>query len=168
MVKGFSMGRKNNNISNTGVLENAERKSTIGTLKRVFIDSCVCYTILVFLLSLIVSLLNNTMVIVVTDFVWLYAFSLLIALANLILRYKPLAMGIRVVLHMVTIFSGFAVYIVLVKQNDASSVAFLSIPFIAVYALVMLGVLVVNSLFKKNERENKSEYKSIYTNANNK
>ena len=162
------MGKKIIKDTNTDARSVTEKKGAAYTVKRVFIDSCVCYTVLVFLLSLIVSLIDNSMVIFVTDFVWLYAFSLLIGVANLILRYKPLALWIRVLLHAVTIFSGFAVYIVLVKQNDASSVAFLSIPFVVAYALIMLGVLVVTSLISKNDRERKSEYKSIYTNVNNK
>ena len=50
-----------------------------------------------------------------------------------------------------------------VKQNDASSVALLSIPFAVAYAIIMLTVLAVNSLINKNNRENKSEYTSVYT-----
>ena len=162
------MKKKNNSIVNTKTSEAIEKQSSAGWIKRVFIHSCVCYTVSVFLLSLIVSLSDNKMVIFVTDFVWLYALALLIGIANLILRYKPLALWLRVVLHALTVYSGFAVYVALVKQNDASSVAFLSIPFAVVYAVVMLCVLAVNSLIKKNRRENKSEYKSVYSNVTNK
>jgi hypothetical protein len=81
--------------------------------------------------------------------------------------HKPLSLFVRVILHVITIFSGFALYLVLVKQNDASSVALLSIPFAVAYAIIMLIVLAVNSLIKKNNRENKSEYKSVYSNVNN-
>lgn len=161
------MKKKNNKVSSVNTSEPIGKKSAGWCIKSIFIDSCVFYTVSVFLLSLIVSLMDDTMVIVVTDFVWLYALSLLVGIANLILRYKTLALWLRVVLHAVTIFCGFAVYIVLVKQNDASSVAFLSIPFVIAYALIMLGVLIVNSLIAKSTRENKSEYKSIYTNTNN-
>lgn len=161
------MKKKNIKNSNISASEPIKKQSFGYWLKKVFIDSCVCYTVSVFLFSLIVSLADDSMVIFVTDFVWLYALSLLIGLANLILRYKPLALWIRIVLHAITIYSGFAIYIALVKQNDASSVAFLSIPFAIAYAVIMLCVLAVNSLIKKNKRENKSEYKSIYTNINN-
>ena len=162
------MGKNNVKNQSAAVCDTDKKRGAAYTVKRIFIDSCVCYTVLVFLLSLIVSLMDNSMTIFVTDFVWLYPFTLLIGLANAILRYKPLAMWIRVILHAVTIYSGFAVYIVLVKQNDASSVGYLSIPFAVAYALVMLGVLVVTSLISKNERENKSEYKNVYSKVNDK
>ena len=119
-------------------------------IKQIFVDSCIAYTFFVFTLSLIVSIVNGSMTIFVTDFVWLYAFALLIGCANMILRYKPLSLFVRVILHVITIFSGFALYLVLVKQNDASSVAFLSIPFIAAYAVIMIGVLVVTKEIQYN------------------
>jgi mannose/fructose/N-acetylgalactosamine-specific phosphotransferase system component IIC len=161
------MKNKKVKITNASTAQDASKQNAGKWIAKIFIDSCVCYTVAVFIISLIVSLFDSGMVIFVTDFVWLYAFALLIGIANLILRYKPFALWLRVVLHSLTIYSGFAVYIAIVKQNDASSVALLSIPFAVAYAIIMLIVLAVNSLIKKNIRENKSEYKSVYSNVNN-
>ena len=122
---------------------------------------------MVLFLAIVISLMNTGKdeggVLFYRDLICLYPLSLLIASANCILSNKKINFWLRLLIHVVLVIGGFGLYLLTVKQYDINSIVTLTPFFIIIYAVIMLGVLVVHSIKSKKERDN-SEYYAVYEN----
>ncbi len=156
---------KNKAPAETAAVENKGVKFRI---KKIFIDSCVYYTIMVLLLMTINLMLqteDTRDVIFSADFLGLYPFSFLIACANLVLTNKKLPVWIKIGIHASCVLGGFAIYLATVKKADGNAILKISGALVAVYIVVMVAVVLILSLKTKSEKEQTAEeYKSVYGN----
>lgn len=141
-----------------------ENKGFLACATKMLLSSCVIYTVIVLFIALVISAMNtgeDEGAVFFVDLVFLYPFSLVIAGANMIFANKKLNFWLRLFSHVAIIFAGFALYLTLVKQYEINSLVVLTPVFAVVYAFVMIVVLALRNIKKKQERDN-VEYSDVY------
>ena len=143
----------------------AAKKDFFYYTKKILSGSCVIYTVMVLFLSIVISLMNTGAdeggVLFYRDLVCLYPLSLLISSANCLLSNRKLNFYLRLVLHVVLVIGGFALYLLTVKQYDINSIVTLTPFFVIIYAVVMLCVWSIYGIRKRKDRDN-GEYYAVY------
>ncbi len=154
--------------TNAPTSSHIEQKKGFGYyFKRIFIDSCIYYTIMVLLFMFIDTILvkgNGEYGINSKDFLGLYPFAFLIGCANLLFGNKKIKLWLRITLHATFVIGGFVLYLLTIKGNNLSSITAISGLLVIIYIMVMATVVTVLALKAKKERENDPEYKKMYEN----
>ena len=151
------------------VADGTERKGFGYYAKRLLTSSCVIYTIAVMFLAMVISLTNtgeDEGVVFFFDLVMLYPLSFLIACANMFFANKKYNFWLRLFSHALIIFTGFALYLLTVKQYEINSIGMLTPAFVVIYAVIMAVVLVLRNMKRRNEKDNE-EYTDVYANVKN-
>lgn len=138
-------------------------------LVNTFKSGCVIFTFIVFLFYILGNMMASTVqVLNLTNLFLLFLFSIVFALANLILKSKKMNIVLRVALHFITMVAGFFVIFVYLPGNlqKGSSAFVLTVVFTVLYALVTAVILTVRHFIKKRKTD-KQEYSSVYDKAKN-
>ena len=140
-------------------------KTVFYHFKKVFTHSCVCFTLITLFLFLIGSASPTFgSAIKVSSILSIYLFSLLLALANLLLILPKIQIGWRVMLHYLASLAAFyGVFILIAFKITATRSILVSIllftilytPFMGMYLFLFFSVI------KKSKEQDKS-YKNIY------
>ena len=134
-------------------------------VKKIFVDACVCYSIIVLLISAIGMTMNSESpqyVIYPLDVLALFPFALVVGCANRILFSKKMQLWSRVLLHALLVIGSFTVYLLTIKQMQTSAIAYISISLVVLYVIIMATLLTVIAVKAKKERENQ-EYTNVYS-----
>ena len=134
-------------------------------IKKAFVDACVCYSIIVLLISAIGMTMNTETaqyVIYPLDILALFPFALVIGFANRVLFLKKFQLWSRVLLHALLVIGSFTVYLLTIKQMQTSAIAYISVILVVIYVIVMAVLLTVLAFKSKKENEN-AEYTNLYS-----
>jgi len=137
--------------------------------KKLLLNACVIYTVIVLFLAVIISALSTGAdegAVFYSDLILIYPLSFLIACANMFFANERFNFWLRLISHMLIIFAGFSLYMLTVKQYEINSIVMLTPVFVFVYALVMTVMLVARNIRKAHERDN-AEYTDVYANVKN-
>lgn len=135
-------------------------------LYKVIYPTSLYFTVVTLLLYICGTLLdhdNTNMIPTLRTELIILGFSLVVSLANIILRIKKLHVSLKILLHYAATAAGFFVlFIVASGNNPKTGVAIVfMLAYTVVYALICGSVLAVRSAKKKSAIE-KSDYESIY------
>ncbi len=154
--------------TNNGQTENVKRGFWRPLLHKLIYPASLFYTaitMLFYLCGAVFDLNDRQMVLSRKSGFLLFAFSVIIALANLILTEKKLKLHIslRIVIHYAALLLSFYVLFLNIAEYDAgqSSTIIILAAFSLVYFIVCGTVFAVRGA-KKKAAEDAAEYKSIY------
>ncbi len=134
-------------------------------VKKVFVDACVCYSLIVLLIAAIGMTMNSEStqyVIYPLDILALFPFALVVGCANRVLFSKKMQLWSRVLLHALLVLGAFTLYLVAIKNFDTSAIAKIAIVLIVVYVIIMATLLTILAVRSKKAHENE-EYTNVYS-----
>ncbi len=139
--------------------------SFLKTVKNILIRTCVSFTVLTLILFLIgsaVPTFGNA--IAVKTVLVLFAFSFLMACANLLLGIKRIAYPFRLLLHYLASLLTFYVLfvIILMQAGDISAVLTDLLLFTFLYAVIMGAFLLFKHAITEKAQNKKTDYEQIY------
>ena len=142
-------------------------KTILPYIKKTFVQSCICFTLLTLFLFLIGSSIpafGNA--IDVSNILTLYLFALLLALANLLLLLPKIEIAWRVLIHYLASLAAFYVAFILIAMKLTAARSILSgILVFTIFYVIFIGIYLCFYLSltnEKGEKKKKSTYKSIY------
>ncbi len=140
-------------------------KTFLTYVKRVLVQTCICFTCLTLFLFLIgsaVPAFGNA--IAVNSILTVFLFSLLLACANLLLMVPRIKIGWRVLMHyLASLFAFYGVFILLaMKLTAPRSILSGLLAFSLLYAICMAIYLFLFYSVIENTKKRDKAYKSIY------
>lgn len=156
---------KKNQTPSPAPAQPPKKSAFLKQVKKIFVDACICYSIIVLLISAIGMTMNSETtqyVIYPLDVLALFPFALVVGCANRILFSKKMQLWSRVLLHALLIIGSFTVYLLTIKQMQTSAIAYISIILVVLYVIIMAILLAVIAIKSKKERENQ-EYTNVYS-----
>ena len=132
-------------------------------MKKAFVSSCIFFTIIIVIYSLIVIAFFNGMGMNPTSVFLLFPFSYVITLANYIFKYTNLSKGTKIVLHFL-MYTASTVIFVYIPHGSAFSPKNSMILFVIYCIFYIIGLLIYSLVksAKLRKSEKKTEYKSVY------
>ncbi len=133
-------------------------------LKKFFTDSCIIFTVFVFILYIVGTLtLSNTITLTLKTAALLFVCCLLLRLLHNVLYIKSIPMICRILLHYILVVSaayiGFAIIAKIISNSLASIVMLSAVTLI--YSAFAIALFLISSKQKEKENE-KQEYQSIF------
>lgn len=117
-------------------------KQVFPYIKKLFIQSCVCFTLMTLFLFLIgsaVPAFGNA--IAVSTILSLYLFSLLLSAANLLLLIPQIKIALRVLLHFIaSIISFYSIFVVVGMKITAQREALTALLLFTIFYALLMGL----------------------------
>jgi Protein of unknown function (DUF3021). len=132
-------------------------------LNSIIYPACVCFTVCIFITSIIATLGNEKSMAANLNFMTLlFAFSLFMAVINKIFDTK-MNIVLKIVCHFIGTFVSFCLVFIVFSGYYATGkgIFIIIILMVLVYAIVMSVIMYIKSLFAKDKNK-KTDYKSQF------
>ena len=129
-------------------------KAILPYIKKILTSSCICFTLITLFLYLIGKAVPTVGdAVAISSLFTIYLFSLLLALAGLLLGISTIQIGWRVLLHyLASLFAFYVVFIVIAMKLSAARSALIGLLlFTMLYAILMGVYLVHHHSYSKKE-----------------
>lgn len=129
-------------------------KAILPYIKKILTSSCICFTLITLFLYLIGKAVPTVGdAVAISSLFTIYLFSLLLALASLLLGISTIQIGWRVLLHyLASLFAFYVVFIVIAMKLSAARSALIGLLlFTMLYAILMGVYLFLHHSYSKKE-----------------
>ncbi|MBO5050674.1 MAG: hypothetical protein J6D31_00580 [Clostridia bacterium] len=129
-------------------------KAILPYIKKILTSSCICFTLITLFLYLIGKAVPTVGdAVAISSLFTIYLFSLLLALAGLLLGISTIQIGWRVLLHyLASLFAFYVVFIVIAMKLSAARSALIGLLlFTMLYAILMGVYLFLHHSYSKKE-----------------
>ncbi len=135
-------------------------KAILPYIKKILTSSCICFTLITLFLYLIGKAVPTVGdAVAISSLFTIYLFSLLLALAGLLLGISTIQIGWRVLLHyLASLFAFYVVFIVIAMKLSAARSALIGLLlFTMLYAILMGVYLFLHHSYSKKEITKKTQ-----------